>query len=122
MGLAKFTKLIENMKEAKLLEFCRYYNGNNINEKKGSFAICVIAERAWVNFSKSYQYGDNNPFLDRYLEAGLANFCLYDETPITLKAHLFAFYCKVMDFTDIKGFMEFYRLHYTNKVLSDGNK
>lgn len=77
------------MKEKDLIHHCRYYKGENENPyKDGDKALFWDYEQKWIEFSIKKDDILGNA-LDDYIAAGLSEFEMFDDTPVTLKALLF---------------------------------
>lgn len=99
------------MKE-QLLTHCRHYTGTDNNKpKEGDDLICWTAEQAWISRT-SEEHEDDVFDLDAYIHAGLKDFQKYDGFPVTLKAMLFSFFCKLNERVDAEGFKTFYLKNY----------
>lgn len=103
-----------------LIYLCRYYKGENeCPFKNEDEKLFWSWERWWYEqtaLSNDAGCSRISPFIDEYLKAGLANFEIYDNTPITLKAVIFNRYCKLGERVDIDGFKRL----YLNKYRKEG--
>lgn len=82
-------KINTGMNEKDYLKFCRFYKGEKeCPYKEGIKSILWDYERIWIklNLNKDDALGN---MLDDYLRAGLSEFEMQDDTPITMKALLF---------------------------------
>ena len=103
-------------KKEELLKYCRYYHGekeppNSFNQDEQTF---WNYERAWIEFSTSKDKETSqfvSDMLSDYVDNGLAQFCVTDNTPVTLKALLFNRYRHWMS-EDIEAFKKFYQETY----------
>ncbi|WP_288910160.1 hypothetical protein [uncultured Bacteroides sp.] len=104
------------MEKNNYLPFCRYYKGEEENPyKNGDKNLFWFYEEKWIALSinKDDILGD---MLDEYISAGLSEFNMMDDTPITLKALLFNRYCHWCGgyglIEDAKAFKKFYLNSY----------
>lgn len=84
------------MKDQSILQFCRYYHGENIPPTKDK---CLWGyEQKWVELTKlaskdnqqgRYANSMLDGYLDGYLRDGLGRFREQDDTPVFLKALLY---------------------------------
>ena len=91
-----------------LLLFCRYYKGQNKNPYEGKDEENLWEyEKFWyentINEDSSFDY-----FLSEYIRAGLADFCKYDNVPITLKSVLYNRYAQHNEMFKIEEYKEWY--------------
>ena len=108
------------MEKKDYLPFCRYYKGEKENPyKRGNNYLFWFYEKRWIEYSvdKNSTLGD---MLDEYIEAGLSEFQMIDNTPITLKSLLFNRYCHWFGgyglLEDAKGFKTFYSNDYKKEA------
>ena len=72
------------MNKIDLIKLCRYYDGHNKTFKDPQRQTFANIEYQWVERTfKGISFAD---VINEYLSYGLSTFCLYDGTPITLKA------------------------------------
>lgn len=94
MGAQSF-KIMEKQKtqkeiQAKLLEQCRYYKGEQTNPYTGNKGMAWAYEAGWVNLRLTEI--DNTTiqgYITQYNKAGLGNYKLKDKAGLGLKALLF---------------------------------
>lgn len=99
---------MNNMKKEDLIKLCRYYKGEKKHPKTHDAVVHIAwnAERKWVeNFPDK---GNSEDMLKDYMEIGLAEFEMQDDTPIILKAYLFNRFCQYSERIDIDAFKKFY--------------
>lgn len=96
-----------------LIDYCRYYKGEEENPFEGkdqNKAMFWFYERHWVNeISKNENL--ISEYLSDYLRNDLDNFSFNDHIPITLKALLFNRY-NHWNMGGAEGFKEFYLKEY----------
>lgn len=102
--------------EAKdLLPICIYYKGENESKMKTPEDNTLwLYERAWVRSMLDKEDTLLNNYLDDYLFNGLAEFCMFDNVPITLKALLYNRYVSTGEINDVEGFKEWYITNYSH--------
>lgn len=102
------------MEKQDLLQFCKYYKGEEESPYQGTKNALWGFEKTWVAFSlnpeKGFDYLSN--CLNEYLSCGLRDFEKFDDTPITLKAVLFNRFEQWDEGGDFKAF---YNEYYTQK-------
>jgi len=109
------------MDKSDYLQFCRYYKGekdNPFDGKDRSKAMLWFYESIWVHDmqevhedkkqEKSHSCFD---YLNEYVNYGLAEFEMQDDTPASLKALLFNRYAHWLS-ADIDGFKKWYKSVY----------
>lgn len=106
-------------KNEQLLNACRYYKGESSNPfTKGNKATFWEYEEKWIELTASNSAILANA-IDEYIGAGLSDFEIGDDTPLSLKAMLFNRYCHWLGgyglFEDAKNFREFYLKKYKRK-------
>lgn len=108
-----FAKM-ENMDKEQLIKFCRFYKGEKeCPYNDGQPQNIWMLERFWVERNNGIQQLLNDN-LDLYLQVGLANFRITDDTPIMLKSFLFNRFC--MERIDVNEFKDWYiNVYYGNK-------
>lgn len=101
-----------------LIQFCRYYKGEEENPYKGkdqNKAMLWGYEKAWI----SDNFSDNGKsilaeYIEDYASVGLALFEMHDDTPASLKALLFNRFAKtsysIID--AVEPFKKFYHQYY----------
>lgn len=100
------------MKKEDLLKYCRYYHGEDkCKSTDADVQMLFKIERAWVDMMCSID-GDFRRFLDNYIEAGLKDFNVTDDVPVTLKAVLFNRFTQYNDRVDVNAFKQWYKKHY----------
>lgn len=99
-----------------LQSFCRFYKGGMVCPfKDGDKQMFWLCEKWWTEQTElASDAGCERiaPILKEYTNAGLSNFEMYDDVPITLKAVLFNRYCKYTERMDIEGFKDLYQSTY----------
>lgn len=70
-----------------LLDFCRFYQGEDSTYEREEYKIFWICERAWVRDLCSFSL-DNN-WKKEFVNLGLNGFSFDDGVPISLKAYIF---------------------------------
>lgn len=105
-----------------LLKHCRYYKGEEINPyPNGNEAMFWEYEEKWLRFNEIKKEFLKNA-VDEYIEVGLSNFEIKDDTPLSLKALLFNRYCHWLGGhgieEDIKNFKAFYLTEYSCKNIA----
>lgn len=70
-----------------LLDFCRFYQGEDSTYEREEYKIFWICERAWVRDLCSFSL-DNN-WKNKFVNLGLNGFSFDDGVPISLKAYIF---------------------------------
>lgn len=101
------------MKKEDYVAQCRWYQHRQILVD-GDAKLCAFVEEWWVNAKLSVTE-DNNPFSDLvtdYANAGLSDFEMTDDTPLTLKAVLFNRFTQYNERVDIEAFKEWYKNVY----------
>lgn len=97
------------------LRFCRFYRGEEeCPYKKGMRSLLWDYERIWIELSLNKDDTLGN-LLDDYLRAGLSEFEMKDDTPITLKALLFDRYRHWLGGygkADTEAFVQWYKNEY----------
>lgn len=77
------------MNKEDYLRFCRFYKGESeCPYRDGMKSLLWDYERIWIELSLNKDDALGN-MLDDYLRAGLSEFEMQDDTPITMKALLF---------------------------------
>ena len=100
------------MKKEDLLEYCRYYNGEDkMQPSDADKYIIWRAERAWVNDFGNDENTDK--VLNEYIAYGLTYFAMTDHTPIHLKAFIFQSFCHFEERVNIEEFKKFYTKYYS---------
>ena len=95
----------------KLLTHCRFFKGDDNDKPKGDDSlICWTAEQAWI--SRTLENKEDAFDIDAYIHAGLKDLGKYDGVPVTLKAMLFSFFCKLNERVDTEAFKKFYLKNY----------
>lgn len=112
------TYKFDNNKEL-LLKNCQYYKGEDTNPyKDGNQAMFWEYEEKWLDLSASNSVILSNA-IDEYVGAGLSEFEMNDNTPLSLKALLFNRYCHWLGgyglFEDAINFKLFYNNEYRRK-------
>lgn len=111
------------MKRAELMQFCRYYKGEQENPYEGkdqNKMMLWLYERAWIHDTLAVvdkgEVGEvAGRILDEYLAAGLSEFENADGIPITLKSLLFNRYAQgnMSSRADcVEAFKKFYKQYY----------
>lgn len=101
------------MGKSGLLSFCRYY-GRKTESKDPNISMFFLCEQFWVENSERLTE-DNDPLREmtiEYIRAGLREFELTDQVPLSLKAVLFNRYCQYQERVDVDGFKKFYKDEY----------
>lgn len=70
-----------------LLDFCRFYQGEDSTYEREEYKIFWICERAWVRDLCTFSL--NNTWKNEFINTGLNEFCFDDGVPISLKAYIF---------------------------------
>ena len=99
------------MERRDLIQFCKYYKGEEESPYQGTKNALWNWELAWVSFLTDGERGSDflTRCLDEYLSCGLGDFEKSDDTPITLKALLFNRFEQWDEGGDFKEFyMEYY--------------
>lgn len=82
-------------KNNNLLQFCRYYKGEDECPLKDNYQrMFWYYEKDWTQMVESGQTEISETFLNEYVRCGLTDFQFDDDTPVTLKATLFNRFCK----------------------------
>ena len=95
-----------------LISTCSHYTGTETDRPSGGDAlICWVAEEAWV-YRSLEEHGNDVFGLEQYFSAGLRKFSDMDGIPMSYKALLFSFICKLNERIDADAFKEFYNANY----------
>lgn len=70
-----------------LLDFCRFYQGEDSTYEREEYKIFWICERAWVRDLCTFSL--YNDWKDEFVNSGLNEFCFDDGVPNSLKAYIF---------------------------------
>lgn len=102
------------MEKQDLLQFCKYYKGEEESPYQGTENALWGIEKTWVAFSLNAEKGFDylSKCLNEYLSCGLRDFEQFDDTPVSLKAVLFN---RFEQWDEGGDFKEFYRKYYTQK-------
>ena len=93
----------------KLFDYCRYY-GRKVDDEKPNVQMFVRFEKAWLDAVKNAT--DTSDMMSAYMNAGLTDFEMYDNTPVLLKAILFNRFVQYNERVDVDGFKDFYLREY----------
>ena len=93
-----------------LLDFCRFYQGEDSINEQEEYKIFWSCERAWVRDLCSFSMDNNSK--NEFVNSGLSEFCLEDGVPISLKAYIFR--CLQLSSND-------YKKWYVEKYLGRAN-
>lgn len=99
-----------------LIKFCRYYKGEKEHPKTHDAIVHIAwnAERKWIEDFPNK--GNCEDILKDYMEIGLTEFEMQDDTPIILKAYLFNRFCQYAERIDINAFKKFYLNEYKKEA------
>jgi hypothetical protein len=106
------------MEKKELLEFCRYYKGENINpfvNEDSNMLLLWHYEKSWIahclteNGSKTLV-----EYINEYTAVGLSTFEASDSIPLSYKAMLFNRYAKTYYslISAVQSFKKFYLKYY----------
>ena len=70
-----------------LLDFCRFYQGEDSTYEQEEYKIFWTCERAWVRDLCAFSL--YNDWKDEFVNSGLNEFCSDDGVPNSLKAYIF---------------------------------
>ena len=100
-----------------LLDFCRFYQGEDSTYEREEYKIFWICERAWVRDLCTFSL--YNDWKNEFVNSGLNEFCSDDSVPISLKAYIFR---RVQLSPDdyIKWYAENYLSHANINRISKG--
>lgn len=103
------------MEKQDLLQFCKYYKGEENSPFQGTEGVLWGVEKTWVAFSLNTEKGFDylSKCLNEYLSCGLRDFEQFDDIPVSLKAVLFN---RFEQWDEGGDFKEFYRKYYTRKI------
>lgn len=111
----------KDMDKKDYLQFCRYYKGEETNPYEGkdmNKATLWFYESAWLHEMQEIQQDEKKEkehtlftYMDEYVNYGLSDFEMQDDTPASLKALLFNRYSH-WNSADIDGFKKWYKSIY----------
>lgn len=104
--------MVFDMEKQDLLQFCKYYKGEENSPFQGTEGALWGFEKTWVAFSLNPEKGFDylSSCLNEYLSCGLRDFEQFDDTPVSLKAVLFN---RFEQWDEGGDFKEFYRKYYS---------
>lgn len=102
-----------------LLQFCRYYKGENKSHK--AHPELWEYERKWLELNGSQEGKELlADYIDEYSRAGLSQFEAQDDTPASLKALLFYRFCYGSSGSMIDN-VESFKWWYTEIYINGGS-
>lgn len=94
------------MKREDAIKLCRHWNATDAKDE--DVKLFAAIEKIWVDCMTDDDFSFND-LLQDYFDAGLREFEMFDDTPITLKALLFNRFCKYNEMIDVHEFKKFYK-------------
>ena len=103
-----------------LLKFCKYYKNEKENPYKKSVAgYFWDYEKKWIELS--IENGDSMAnIIEEYVDYGLADFNMQDDTPLSLKAVIFNRFLHWLGGYGVNEDKENFKVFYNNKYKREG--